>query len=136
MTMASEKTKPIKAEDLFQQGFEGGTHRNVESVAAVKRIVSADFQTGNVDLPDDETVRQFITDVCLNIAYYSNKLRWAMWKRRGYVAISIALIVAIPILVYGLPYWIPSGSAKSNASATDVMAQITVALTGILGLQK
>jgi len=26
--MASEKTKPIKAEDLFQQGFEGGTQRN------------------------------------------------------------------------------------------------------------
>ena len=92
------------------------------------------------DPSDDlqQTIRDFVVACHLNVNWYQNALTDEVSKRKMYFALSVALLLIVPIAVVFLPYGVAAiGSLDSTkGSAQDVTAQITAVLTGLLGFQR
>jgi hypothetical protein len=142
--MGSDNQGPDKQyettiQGLIEKGSTQGSKRSHEQAAALFN----DFwlQLG-MSLTDpakaaDEEIRiqsiRFLRDVVLPISWYAGKIKTAWTMRTAYMVGSAALIVLIPVGLAAISAWAKS---ENLGDAPLVVAQLTGALTGVIGLQR
>ena len=132
----SDQTYAFEKEAL--KAYRGGSIVDEEADKMIARLGMRDLMSG----PLGELaplLNEFIVQVHLNISWYQAALKKELRSRRWFFAVSIAMLILVPILVLKLPTLLatPAGNSQGpSTTAQDVTAQVTAILTGLLGIQR
>lgn len=76
-----------------------------------------------------ELLEDLVINCHLLINWYQHKAKRLAWMKRGYFLVSLVLLAIIPLVVFKL-------TGVTGSAGTDVTAQITVVLTGLIAFQR
>lgn len=88
--------------------------------------------------PAKRTLKRFVAVNHVSAAWYNRELQEELSKQQLYFFCSIVLLIAVPLLIFFVPSLSNDvlGTTNGDVSATSVGAQITVALTGLIGIHR
>lgn len=114
--------------------FEESTHKNFRSRADTAEDLKTLSERIKLDFsgPAGEFV-ELLQDLIINchmvIEWYQKKRTKVVWQKRAYFFVSLTLLALIPLIVFMI-------SDKYATSGTNLTAQITIVLTGLIGVQR
>ncbi len=114
--------------------FEESTYKNFRS----RQDTAGDLETLSQRIKLDfsgpagefvELLQDLIINCHMVIEWYQKKRARVIWQKRAYFFVSLALLALIPLIVFMI-------SGRWATSGTDLTAQITIVLTGLIGVQR